>query len=211
VLKALTKVLGPWGTLVLPAHSWALVEQGIRVFEAGDTPSCVGVIAEHFRKMPGVQRSLHPTHSVAAIGPLSSSLTTGHENCSTPCGAGSPYEKLLNQGGQILFLGVNLDSNTTFHTIEALANLSYLMRHESHAFTIVDKAGNRKLISLRLHRGGIPRRFGEWENLLYEKGILKRGAVGNARSCLLDGKPFLDCMLDEVRKNPNMFLIAAPS
>jgi aminoglycoside 3-N-acetyltransferase len=196
--------------LVLPAHSWDLMEQGIRVFDVRQTPSCVGTIAEQFRKMPGVQRSLHPTHSVAAIGPLASYFTTGHENCSTPCGADSPYEKLLNQGGQILFLGVNLDSNTAFHTVEAIGDVSYLMKPEPEAFTIIDAAGNRKNISLRRHQSSIPRRFGEWEDVLFAEGFLKRGAVGNARSLLLDGQRFLDFMLDRVRKDPNMFLSSSP-
>ena len=208
VIRSLIKALGPTGTLVLPAHSWDLAEQGVRVFDVSETPSCVGTITEHFRKMPGVKRSLHPTHSVAAFGPLASYFTAGHENCSTPCGAGSPYEKLLNQGGQILFLGVNLDSNTAFHTVEAIVNVSYLMKQDSEIFTIVDVAGNRTEVSVRRHQSGIPRRFGEWEDMLFAEGLLKKGMVGSAPSLLLDGKPFLEFMLDRVGKDPNMFLMS---
>ena len=124
VIKARLAVLGPGGTLVMPAHTWECTEQGLRNFDSRKTPSCVGLIAERFRKMPRLRRSLHPTHSVAAIGPPASILTDGHETCSTPCGVGTPYEKLLNMGGQVLFLGVNLDSNTTFHAIEAIAGAS---------------------------------------------------------------------------------------
>src|SRR5205085_4877227 len=66
VIRALRDALGPEGTLVLPTHTWEWMSAGSRHFDARTTPSCVGVITETFRGLPGVVRSLHPTHSVAA-------------------------------------------------------------------------------------------------------------------------------------------------
>ena len=71
VVESLRHALEPNGTLVMPTHSWEVMEKkGCRIFDARSTPSCVGAITEAFRAMPSVKRSLHPTHSVAAIGPL---------------------------------------------------------------------------------------------------------------------------------------------
>ena len=39
-------------------------------FSNKDTPSCVGLITETFRKIDGVFRTNHPTHSVAIRGKL---------------------------------------------------------------------------------------------------------------------------------------------
>src|SRR5262245_61873501 len=69
VLAALQEASSPNGTLVLPTHSWEQMEAGCRLFDVRHTACCVGAIPESFRGCPGVVRSLHPTHSVAALGP----------------------------------------------------------------------------------------------------------------------------------------------
>ena len=67
------------GTLVLPTFSIAgtMAEhlRGGHVFDVRTTPSGVGAITEVFRQRPGVLRSVHPTHSVAALGPRGTWLT----------------------------------------------------------------------------------------------------------------------------------------
>jgi len=146
---------------------------------------------------------MHPTHSVAAIGPLAMELVSGHEYCSTPCGAGSPYDKIMRQHGQILFLGVDLDSNTSFHAIEGIANLRYLMKLKLDTFNIIDSEGESKTVTIRMHEVGIERRFNYWENILVGNGILRRAVIGKAQCLLLEGKLFLDFMLDQVARDPN--------
>lgn len=206
VIDALRRAVGPTGTLVLPTHSWDEMESGGRVFDARRTRSCVGQLTEEFRHMAGVERSLHPTHSVAAVGPRAVDLTRDHERSPTPCGPGSPYAKILEANGQILFLGVTLDSNTAYHTIEAMAGLSYLLKPQPDEFVIVDRQGTSRKLSLWRHEAGIARRFEEWEKLFIERGLAREGSVGPARSLLVDGRPFLDTMMDLVRKDPGMLL-----
>src|SRR4029078_7739547 len=118
VISALRAAIGPDGTLVLPTHSWERAGHGDFTFDLMTTPSCVGAISEVFRRLPGIVRSLHPTHSVAAIGPRARALIDGHERALTPCGEGTPYARLIEAGGQILFLGATLDQNTAYHTLE---------------------------------------------------------------------------------------------
>ena len=68
VIGAFQDVLTPEGTLVLPALSYDEIGPDQPRFDVLRTKSCVGLIPETFRTMPGVRRSLHPTHSVAAWG-----------------------------------------------------------------------------------------------------------------------------------------------
>jgi aminoglycoside 3-N-acetyltransferase len=75
VIGALRMALGPEGTLVVPTHTWDRPGRGDFAFDVRSTPSCVGVISETFRAMPEAIRSLHPTHSVAAVGPMARDLT----------------------------------------------------------------------------------------------------------------------------------------
>ncbi|MBX9623570.1 MAG: AAC(3) family N-acetyltransferase, partial [Gemmataceae bacterium] len=166
VIGALADAVGPAGTLVLPTHTWEWVEGGLREFDARTTPSCVGKLTEVFRALPGAVRSLHPTHSVAALGPDAEALTAGHEAAPTPCGAGTPYATCLDRGGQILLLGAGLGSNTAFHTAEAEADLPYLMLDEPDRFVLVDQAGARHERAVRRHRPGVARRFEATEGVL---------------------------------------------
>src|SRR5215470_7185408 len=208
VIDALREVLGPHGTLLLPTHSWEVMETGCRVFDVRQTPSCVGTITEKFRAMHGSMRSLHPTHSVAAMGPQAAWIVADHDQCTTPCGEGTPYDKALSYDCQILFLGTGLESNTAYHTVEALANASYLLEKEVDTFTLIDEHGESRLAKVRRHRPRIERRFTQWENLLVEEGIIRRGLVGRAPTLLLRGRSFREFMLHKLAMEPG-FLIAS--
>ena len=93
VIEALTDALGAEGTLLFPAFTYREVNES-GCYDHNNTPVCVGTIPETFRKMEGVVRSLHPTHSVAARGKYAVEMTKDHEKSDTPMGEGSPYRKL---------------------------------------------------------------------------------------------------------------------
>jgi aminoglycoside 3-N-acetyltransferase len=211
VIDALLAAVGPEGTLVLPTHSWEIMERGCRTFDVRNTPSCVGAMTERFRKMPGARRSLHPTHSVAAIGPRAEELIGKHEYALTPCGAGSPYAKLLLAGGRVLFIGVGLESNTAYHTIEAMASVPYLLMAEPDVFTVIDEQGHSRRLSIRRHKARIPRCFEGLEGELIDGGIVRPGLIGKTRSLLLDGMPFMKEMSAILQQSPDYLLQAGHS
>lgn len=67
VLDALMEFFAE-GLLLLPTHTWQSIDQDHPVFDVRRSPCCVGILPELFRQRPGVVRSLHPTHSIAACG-----------------------------------------------------------------------------------------------------------------------------------------------
>ena len=84
VVDAFLDAVGPDGTIVMSTLTgW------FSPFDAATSPSTVGHISEVFRRRPGVLRSLHPVHSVAAWGKHAAYITEGHENCPTGCGEGT--------------------------------------------------------------------------------------------------------------------------
>lgn len=198
VIRVLQTVVGPEGTLIMPTHTWEWMNKGCRVFNAADTQSCVGRLSDVFRQMHGVLRSLHPTHSVAAKGPLAADIIADHEYSSTPCGNGTPYAKVLDLGGQILLLGCSTEANTCFHTLEARCGFPYLLREEETRFEIIDAGGRSQFISVPLHRDAsvrgepIARRFDEMEDILVEMGVAKRGLIGQAHAVLIEGSGLLE-------------------
>jgi aminoglycoside 3-N-acetyltransferase len=210
VISALIDAVGPEGTVVMPTHSWAQMEAGCRSFDVRRTGVCVGAIAESFRSRPGVVRSLHPTHSVAAIGRLANRLTADHELSETPCGPGSPYVEILERDGQILFLGTGLDSNTAYHAVEAVVCVPYLMSQTGDRFTVTAANGTSRELSVHRHQSGIRRRFGELEGWLIQRGVARVGTIGPARCLLLAGWAFQKVLTEALRNDP-AFLLACPA
>jgi aminoglycoside 3-N-acetyltransferase len=135
VISALLYILGDEGTLLFPAFSYSSVYETHR-FSYADTPVCVGKIPETFRHMEGVIRSIHPTHSVAAIGRLARSLTEGHENDRTPMGVNSPYRKLADADALILMLGCSLSSVSYMHALEEEAGVEYCLTPYEVEYTV---------------------------------------------------------------------------
>ncbi|MGO9115864.1 MAG: AAC(3) family N-acetyltransferase [Thermoguttaceae bacterium] len=206
IIRVLLDAIGAKGTLVLPTHTWRQMNTGCRTFDARNTPSCVGALTEVFRRMPRVVRSLHPTHSVGALGARAIELTRGHESAPTPCGTDTPYARILDGDGQVLLLGVGLGSNTAFHTVEALAEVSYLMQSQPERFTVIDASGNGRELLVTRHANGIARRFEAMGAFLQKHGILKLGQVGPAGSMLLDGRKFCQVLVSALRQDPTFLL-----
>jgi aminoglycoside 3-N-acetyltransferase len=206
VVRALTEAIGPEGTLVMPAHSWEWMEAGCRTFDVRNTATCVGKIPEVFRKMPGVVRSLHPTHSVTARGTLAAWLVRAHESCESPCGPGTPYAKILERDGQILLLGAGVESNTAFHTIEAIGGFPNLLCPEPDTFTIIDESGAGRIREFYQQKPCIARRYGAIEELLVARGVARRGQVGRAPSMLIAGAGFLELMNAVLRSDPTYLM-----
>jgi aminoglycoside 3-N-acetyltransferase len=202
VISALRAVIGPQGTLVMPSHTWDRPGRGDFAFDIAKTPSCVGTISEKFRTMPEALRSLHPTHSLVALGPKARSLIAGHEAARTPCGADTPYARMIEERAQILFLGTTLDQNTIFHTLEAYAGSPYLLREEDEAFSITDASGSTKTMHFRRHERGPDRRFAAITPLLEAAGILRKGRVGASESLIVECAQMTDLVLQRMRCDP---------
>jgi aminoglycoside 3-N-acetyltransferase len=112
LVGALIELCGPARTLVMPSFV-----MGGRIYDAAEffrsrpfdirtTPSEMGIVAEIFRRTPNVARSLHPTCSLCALGPLAKELTDGHHLSSTGLSPDSPFGVMTRRPTAILGLGV---------------------------------------------------------------------------------------------------------
>lgn len=139
------------GTLLMPCHSYGTVTLENPVFSIKDTPACVGIIPETFRKRAGVIRSMHPTHSVCGFGKKAKELLSEHINTNTPVGSLSPYALLPKVNGKILMLGCGLRPDTSFHGIEEAAGVSYALSNDFRDYTLIDENGNKTVKPYRYH------------------------------------------------------------
>lgn len=112
VLSLMREVVGRGGTVLFPTYpnlrisSYEYLLRG-EVFDVRRTPSYTGLLNEFARRQPGALRSLHPTKSVCALGPLARELTATHQLSPYPYDTCSPYYKLIECGAKIVGLGVS--------------------------------------------------------------------------------------------------------
>ena len=122
ILAALREVVGEGGTLLFPStHLSERPEDWLRrseVFDVEKTPTSMGIIAEFARRQREAIRSLHPTHSVVAIGRYARELTAYHAESIYPCGEESPYYRMVHYDGLIIGIGVSTEVLTFVHCVE---------------------------------------------------------------------------------------------
>jgi aminoglycoside 3-N-acetyltransferase len=121
VIDAILEMIGPRGNLMLPTFNYVNPVPSPH-FDPNETPGRTGILPEVGRKRPEAVRSLHPTHSVAVIGPGAGRLTEGHLS-QRVFGVGSPVDILAREGGKVLLLGIGQTSNSTIHVAEEHAGL----------------------------------------------------------------------------------------
>jgi aminoglycoside 3-N-acetyltransferase len=201
VVEALLEVLGPEGTLVMPAFSgdrgdpapwqhppvpeawWPLFREAMPAFDPRTTPSrYVSAVAETFRTWPGALRSSHPSTSFAARGPLAEALVASH-GLENGLGETSPLARLYAHDAFVLLLGVSHAHNSSLHLAEHRAHGIRLAPIEEGAPLMVD--GERRWVRYR-DLDGDSDDFGPLGEAFAEQGgSERRGAVGlgTARLC----------------------------
>lgn len=140
VIAALMSVLTPAGTLLLPTfnHGVPFEPGGPGVFDPAVTPTINGAIPDAFWRMPGVRRSLDPTHPFAAWGANADRYTVNHHRTLT-MGPQSPLGLLLADDGYGLLLGVDYTYNTFHHCVETTLNTPCLgKRSEAYPVRMPD-------------------------------------------------------------------------
>lgn len=205
VIRGLLSAIGPEGTLLMPALSYETVTLEKPVFNILSTPSCVGIIPEFFRLRQGTKRSMHPTHSVSALGPLSDALLSPHIQDSTPCGLNSPFNRLANFKGQILMLGCGLRPNTCMHAIEEIAQVPYLFNPPVF-YTLFDAHGQKTEKAYKPHNfTNILQRYDRVDSILDDPD-LRTGEVLNAKIHLIEADALRKAALNCLHINPWFFV-----
>lgn len=213
VVHAFQDVIGPSGTLLMPAFSFNLASWSMPPFDPSRTPSRVGRLAEVFRQMKGVLRSQHPTHSVAAWGARAAEFTDGHL-CCEPLGVASPLDRARLAGARIILIGVGQNRNSTIHLAESLARVPYLsvpfdetLRHEIAFY--IDEPGGRPR-ELTIHEvPGSSEGFAVLDSILQDRGVVRRVAVGCADCQLMESAALCREVESMLRRDPLLLLQGA--
>jgi aminoglycoside 3-N-acetyltransferase len=145
VIAALMEALTPEGTLLMPSfnHEAPFRPGGPGYFQPEETPTTNGAIPDAFWRMPGVYRSLNPTHAFAAWGKHARRYTEFHHQTLT-MGPQSPLGLLYADDGFCLLMGVGYAANTFHHVVETSLEVPCLgLRTEAYPILLPD---GRKVI-----------------------------------------------------------------
>lgn len=134
-LQGFLEVVGPGGTIVVPAFSYSWPKPGF--FSVQETPSKMGAFSEAVRISPGARRSLHPLLSLAALGRQAGEILTDVDL--TGFGEGSPYPRLHELDARLVMLGVPFCSFKDH--VELACQVPY--RYTKHFTGMID-TGNGK-------------------------------------------------------------------
>lgn len=198
VMDALLETVGDEGTIVMSTLTgWA------EPFDAAKTPSAVGKISETFRLRSDAHRSLHPVHSVAAVGRHAEYITSGHDLCETGCGPGSPYYKIKDLGGKVMLLGVDMDRNTIMHSLEEEIDARYLHTLDIPAPTYMPE-GTATFTLKKFPPGH--RDFLRLTPFLRKRDALTEGKMGNAVVKVMDVRQVFEIGLELLRDDPLFFI-----
>ena len=194
------------GLLVLPTHTWDYINGDHPNFHVDDSPSCVGVLSELFRKRENVVRSLHPTHSVAALGENSDEFVTGDELFDTPCARGSAWGKLLDHQATIMLLGVDLCRNTFIHGVEEWANIPGRLSDEPEMLYTISPDGTKTMVPSYRHYGlSWSEHFWKVDAFFEEKGVMYKGCFGDATVRICDTVGMANLLYKMLEINPELF------
>ena len=133
LLDALIDLCLPERTLVMPAFFSGGAEgdprkhyQNRPLFDVRRQPSEMGILSELFRRRPDVRRSLHPTASVSALGPLAEEVTENHHLAATIFGEGTPFGRMAARRTTIFGIGTEyFRSLSQVHAAEDLLGERY--------------------------------------------------------------------------------------
>lgn len=205
VLDALSEYMKD-GLLVLPAHTWDIINKENPVFDVKNTPTNVGILTELFRKRDGVHRSEHPTHSVSALGEGAEEFVADEYKRETPCARDSVYGKLVDRNAQVLLVGVDFKRNTYIHGVEEWIDIPGRVSDNYDQLYSVLHSGEKVSVPSRRHFGlSWSEHFWKVEDMLIEAGSLYKGKLGDATVFVDDAAHTTELLTELLTANPDLF------
>ena len=186
LLDALIELCGPERTLAMPAFFFGGQEgdpaaqpygelsacryyRARPVFDVRRQPSQMGLLSELFRRRKNVRRSLHPTASVCALGPLAEGLVACHHLARTTFGEGTPFAFMAEKRTAIVGIGTEyFRSLSQVYAAEDLLGERYplVLRPKTIPIQLKDVDGTVHEYELRLRETAMQARAELLERLL---------------------------------------------
>lgn len=209
VIDLLRELVGPEGTLAMPA--FPIDQNPDKLFMVDRAPVYTGLLCEVFRRLPGVQRSIHLTSSVCAVGPNADFLIRDHHCTMMTWGRESPFCRLMDVDARMIGLGATFNFMTPLHAVECLLYDEVPFFHQVFEGTIryrwkrasgetgehefLKRSGDIRPQRLRRHFG---------------PDICNETKLSNLKMMAADAKPFIEHAVALGRKGITMYIEPVP-
>lgn len=212
VVDALLFTVGPTGHVIVPTFTRCRSEGygSGQVFDPATTPSHLGIIGETLRRRPNAHRSLHPTKSLAAIGPRAAELVAGAEN-GTDFDIDGPYGRMVAMGAWVVFLGTRTGSNTMVHLVEDWLDYPFMAQCEAlvkRGDTVVRVPERRAPVGHRAFYGGDG---GPFNRRLLVQPFVRRTGLNRARILAMPAQAIVRFVLEMEKVKPAAVLCDDPA
>ncbi|MBI3135057.1 MAG: AAC(3) family N-acetyltransferase [Bacteroidetes bacterium] len=205
---ALKKVVGTSGTILMPTSPNAVYQYDYihthKTFDVLNTPSATGKITEYFRTLPGVKRSWHPTEPVSAWGANADFFLNEHFGQLTPYNSKSPFYKVSEKNGKLLYVGVTLSmAGTNLHTLEDAVDFKFpVYANEIFEVEVIDPDGKKHMVKTKVHNPEFSkkRKCDELIPMFEKEGVMRKVKIGQADTLVADAEKFLQVMIKAYRE-----------
>jgi aminoglycoside 3-N-acetyltransferase len=197
------------GNLFMPTMTWRTITIANPHWDELATASHTGVLTEIFRTRYANARSIHPTHSVAGLGPAAQPLLSRHHIDATPVSGNSPYGLMRDYDAYVLMVGVGLEACTAIHLPEETINVDFFVRPLETAalYSCRDRHGILHQVRARRH-WWLDRDFNQFNTPLEAKGQLERGEIEDCPYTIVALRDLLRHLLMALIENPRATLSA---
>jgi aminoglycoside 3-N-acetyltransferase len=195
------------GNLFMPTMTWRTVTLENPNWDEMRTPSHTGVLSEIFRTQYASARSIHPTHSVAGLGPAARLLTSRHHLDNTPVSGNSPYGLMRDYETYILMIGVGLEACTAIHLPEETISVDLYVRPIETAglYPCRDRHGTVHQVWARRH-WRLDRDFNQFRQPLKARGKLEGGTIEGCPYAIVSQRDLLREVFAALIDNPRATL-----
>jgi len=212
ILPLLRECVGEGGTLLFPTYpelpSYEFLRGG-HIFDVRRSPSFTGILTEVARRQKGAVRSLHPTKSVSALGPLARELTDGHHLSPFPYDRTSPYHRMADVGGKIIGIGVTTRKLSFVHCADDILKDDFpVAPYHAEIFSAkcIDYAGNTVIVQTLAHdRAKMKHNIPRFVKRYCPRTMCEDLVVGGMPFYRADARPLLDRMVDLARKGTTIY------
>jgi len=194
------------GLLLVPTHTWAVVNRANPFFDVRTTVPNIGTLARVAAFRPDAVRTLHPTHSLAIFGRGAAEYAAGEEKSATPAPMGGCLSRLYELGGKVLLIGVGHERNTYLHSIDERVDQPNRLSPTGFPVEITDWDGNiLHNADFHPHRTegiscGLSEYYRNYKHALDVTGAVQYGWLGNALVYGCDCRKMTDTVLRILRR-----------
>lgn len=221
VINAIIGTITSSGTLVVPTYPilGTMLETCQRtdyIFDVTKTHTSIGAIPLVFLEYDNIIKSIHPTHSMSALGKNAQMVTETHHIGDKTYGENSPWAKIVELDGKILGIGISLAWHTIYHYVEDIMDDKFPVKVkidqkykikcktiEDSFIDVIVQPLDPRVAKTRIEKNPFIEKY--FLYIFKELGILKIVNIGNARSWIVSARKFCDILIQLARLDVTIY------